>query len=64
MALQPDSQFAAAYERGVHKSKYWEHCYEDSLNLIAKLPVVAAMVYRHVYKGGKFIDAHPGVCPL
>jgi citrate synthase len=44
--LQPDSKFAAAYEAGVHKSKYWDSVYEDSMNLIAKLPAVAALIYR------------------
>jgi len=27
-------------------SRYWEPTYEDSLNLIARVPVVAAYVYR------------------
>jgi hypothetical protein len=43
---QPDSQFAKAYEGGLHKSKYWEPIFEDSLNLIAKLPAIAAHIYR------------------
>jgi len=59
MALQPDSHFAKAYEQGVHKSKLWEYFYEDSMNLIAKLPALAAMIYRKTYKGGKYIDADP-----
>merc|ERR1739838_1250681 len=28
-ALNSESKFAAAYAEGVHKSKYWELCYED-----------------------------------
>lgn len=40
MALQFGSKFADAYQKGVHKSKYWEPYLEDSLNLIAKLPEV------------------------
>ena len=36
----------------VHKSKYWEYVYEDSMDLIAKLPVVAAAIYRNIYKDG------------
>lgn len=39
--------------KGVHKTKYWEYAYEDSMDLIAKLPVVAATIYRNTYKGGK-----------
>ena len=38
--------FAEAYASGLHKSKYWEPIYEDSLNLIAKLPAIAAHIYR------------------
>eukprot|EP00158_Paraphelidium_tribonemae_P003545 Partr_v1_DN26214_c0_g1_i1_m48078 putative citrate synthase len=52
-ALQNDSQFAKAYHGGIHKSKYWEYTYEDTIDLIAKLPVVAARIYRNVYKDGK-----------
>ena len=43
----------------MHKSKLWEYFYEDSMNLIAKLPALAAMIYRKSYKGGKYIDADP-----
>ncbi|XP_053970978.1 probable citrate synthase 2, mitochondrial [Hylaeus volcanicus] len=51
--LNSESEFVKAYTKGVHKSKYWETVYEDSMNLIAKLPVVAATIYRNIYKGGK-----------
>merc|ERR1711972_45167 len=43
-ALNSESQFAKAYSAGTHKSKYWEYVYEDSLDLIAKLPPVAATI--------------------
>lgn len=43
--------------QGVHKSKYWEYTYEDSMDLIAKLPVVAATIYRNTYRDGKGIGA-------
>ncbi|CAO3630959.1 unnamed protein product [Cunninghamella echinulata] len=52
-ALQHDSHFAKAYSQGIHKSKYWEPTYEDTMDLIAKLPKVAARIYRNVYKDGK-----------
>ncbi|XP_076164188.1 citrate synthase [Ptiloglossa arizonensis] len=51
--LNSESEFVKAYTKGVHKTKYWETVYEDSMNLIAKLPVVAATIYRNIYKGGK-----------
>lgn len=59
VVLQPDSEFARAYSEGVHKSKYWEYVYEDSMNLIAKLPEIAAMIYRKNYKGGQYISPDP-----
>lgn len=40
LTLQPASKFAAAYQSGIHKSKYWEPFYEDTLDLVAKLPEV------------------------
>lgn len=51
-ALQSESEFAKAYAKGVHKSKYWEYTYEDSMNLLAKLPVVAAKIYNNLYRNG------------
>ncbi|XP_021940900.1 probable citrate synthase 2, mitochondrial, partial [Zootermopsis nevadensis] len=52
-ALSSESKFARAYSSGVHKSKYWEYVYEDVMDLIAKLPVVAATIYRNTYRHGK-----------
>merc|ERR1719336_2585249 len=37
----------------MQKKEYWEWALEDSLDLIAKLPVVAAAIYRRVFKDGK-----------
>merc|ERR1739848_310625 len=51
-ALQSESTFAQAYSEGVHKSKYWETTYEDSMNLIAKLPAVAATIYNNLFREG------------
>jgi citrate synthase len=52
-AMQTDSRFAHAYESGMHKSKYWDPTYEDIMNLIARLPEVAALIYRCSFKDGK-----------
>ncbi|KAJ0239850.1 Citrate synthase 5 [Hirschfeldia incana] len=57
MALQVQSEFQKAYENGIHKSKFWEPTYEDCLNLIARVPVVAAYVYRRMYKNGDSIPS-------
>jgi citrate synthase len=52
LALQTDSVFAREYAKGTHKSKYWEHTYEDMMNLIARIPKVAALIYRTTYFDG------------
>ena len=61
MALQPGSVFAKAYQDGIHKSKYWEPYYEDTMDLVAKLPQIAAMIYRRTYKAHLFIEPVPGL---
>lgn len=58
MFLQVQSEFQKAYANGIHKSKYWETTFEDSLNLIARLPALAAYIYRRIYKEGQFIPMH------
>eukprot|EP00271_Cylindrocystis_brebissonii_P010499 TRINITY_DN2669_c1_g1_i1.p1 TRINITY_DN2669_c1_g1~~TRINITY_DN2669_c1_g1_i1.p1 ORF type:complete len:477 (+),score=77.02 TRINITY_DN2669_c1_g1_i1:290-1720(+) len=57
MALQTDSLFAKAYREGLHKSKYWQPVFEDSMNLIAALPQLASFIYRRSYKGGQKIES-------
>lgn len=48
-ALNTESIFAKKYAEGIHKSSYWQYTYEDSMNLIARLPEVAALIYRNTY---------------
>ena len=49
LALEGGSKFARAYHEGVKKDAYWESTLEDSLDLTAKLPVIAAFIYRLKY---------------
>ena len=51
-ALNYESKFAKAYSEGVHKSKYWDNTFEDSKDLIAKLPIVATTIYNNLYREG------------
>ena len=60
-ALQQESSFAKAYQNGVPKAQYWEYVYEDANDLIAKLPNVAARIYRNVFKDGKVPDIDPSL---
>ncbi|MGB8193546.1 MAG: citrate (Si)-synthase, eukaryotic [Chitinophagaceae bacterium] len=57
MALQTESQFAKRYASGMNKKDYWEAVFDDSMDLIARLPRVAAYIYRRKYKNGDHI--HP-----
>ncbi|MFZ1702775.1 MAG: citrate (Si)-synthase [Saprospiraceae bacterium] len=59
MAMQPGSIFAKRYEEGMSKNDYWDAMYEDSLNLIAKLPIVASYIYRRTYHNGYHIPSDP-----
>jgi citrate synthase len=54
LALQHGSVFTSRYREGMSKSEYWEPMLEDSLDLTAKLPVLAALIYRLRYKGGGY----------
>lgn len=60
LALQRESLFTKRYHEGIQKTEYWEPMLEDSLNLTAKLPVIAATIYRMKYKGGEIIP--PNEC--
>ncbi|HWS23996.1 MAG TPA: citrate (Si)-synthase [Anaerolineales bacterium] len=51
LALQNDSKFVAGYHSGMKKDVYWEAALEDSMDLTAKLPVLAAYIYRMKYFG-------------
>lgn len=51
LAMQNESKFAAGYHAGMKKDVYWEAALEDSLDLTAKLPVLAAYIYRMKYFG-------------
>eukprot|EP01026_Neomeris_dumetosa_P051252 TRINITY_DN4506_c0_g1_i1.p1 TRINITY_DN4506_c0_g1~~TRINITY_DN4506_c0_g1_i1.p1 ORF type:complete len:480 (+),score=59.62 TRINITY_DN4506_c0_g1_i1:43-1440(+) len=59
LAMQSGSHFAKYYQQGLHRSGYWEPVYEDTMDLIARLPAVAATVYRGTYKGGNYIESDP-----
>lgn len=49
LACQPRSNFMAAYQGGVHKTKYWESTFEDCLDVCAKVSRIAALIYQNKY---------------
>lgn len=44
-ALNTESTFAKAYAEGIPKTAYWEHTFDDSISLLAKLPRIAATIF-------------------
>ncbi len=56
MALQTESSFASRYSDGMSKKDYWDATFDDTMDLIARLPRVAAYIYRRKYKSGKHIQ--------
>ena len=56
MALQTESNFAKAYAKGINKKDYWSAVYDDAMDLIARLPRIAAYIYRRKYKKNEHIN--------
>jgi len=56
MALQTESNFAKEYAKGINKKDYWSAVYDDSMDLIARLPRIAAYIYRRKYKNNEHIN--------
>lgn len=56
LALQTESKFAKAYHDGISKKEHWSYVYEDTMTLIARLPRIAAYIYRRMYKNGQHIQ--------
>lgn len=56
MALQTESSFAKQYSAGMSKKDYWSATFDDMVDLIARLPRVAAYIYRRKYKHGEHIQ--------
>ena len=60
-SLQTQSEFARRYHEGMKKDEYWEPALEDTMNLTAKLPVVAAFIYNLKYRDGQVPKVDPNL---
>jgi len=56
MSLQTESHFAKLYAKGMNKKDYWDAVFDDAMDLIARLPRIAAYIYRRKYKNGDHIQ--------
>jgi len=58
LVMERESAFRSRYET-MHKDEFWEAALEDSLQLIAKLPAIAAAIYRMHTRKGDRIPCNP-----
>jgi len=58
LVLERESEFRKGYDAGMKKDVYWEPTLEDSLNIMAWIPVVAAYIYRKACKNAPRIPAN------
>jgi len=61
LVMERESSFRREYDRGISKEDYWLPTLDDSLNILAKLPGIAAAVYRLRYNKGDYIQWTPGL---
>jgi citrate synthase len=59
--LEDQSIFRRRYDEGMTRDDYWKAALEDSMNLLARLPALAAGVYRIRYEKGDPIPADPSL---
>jgi len=61
LSMQRESKFAKAYAAGLNKKDYWQPTLEDGLDLLARIPTIAAAIYRMRFKKGKRINPRKGL---
>ncbi len=61
MTMQRESFFNKKYHAGLNKMDYWDSTYEDSMNLLAKLPEIASYIYAKLYRDGQRIQSNPSL---
>ncbi len=59
LSMNRESVFNRHYHAGVSKMDYWESTFEDALNLMAKLPEIAAYIYNKLYRKGERFHSDP-----
>ncbi len=57
VAMQRESVFARRYAEGIKKDEYWDPMFEDCSNILARIPSIAAYIYRMKYKADTHIPS-------
>lgn len=61
LAMSLQSQFRKAYESGMDKKDFWDPMFEGVMDLISRLPVIAAYIYRRVFHNEEYIEMNPSL---
>ena len=61
LVLERESVFRKMYSEGMTKDQYWIPALEDGLHILAKIPSIAAGIYRMRYGKGDVIPWTPGL---
>jgi len=59
LVMEKESIFKKQYDKGLKKEDFWIYTLEDALNLVARVPIVAAGIYRMKYNKGPRIPSDP-----
>lgn len=61
LSMNRESIFNRKYIAGVSKEHLWESMYEDVMNMLAKLPEIAAYIYAKLYTKEKRVHSNPNL---
>ena len=61
LVMERESIFRRGYDQGIKREDYWKAMLGDALNILAKLPVLAAGIYRIRYDHGSVMHWTPGL---
>lgn len=56
LSMEKESEFRKLYDEGLNKDKLWEPMFEDCMNIISRIPQIAAFIYRKKFKKGDMIS--------
>jgi citrate synthase len=59
LSMSCDSKFSKAYHESVGKNDYWKSTLDDSIDLTARMPQIAAYIYNKKYRNNQQIDPDP-----
>jgi citrate synthase len=61
LVMEKESSYRKWYDQGMKKEDYWIPTLDDAMNILAKLPGLAAAVYRLRYNKGDYVNWTPGL---